>query len=65
MQEANRLFPETLRARVPRGLPAAVAAAARRRCTTPSEWMRQCMLRSLEAEGIRLDENWCIERCEE
>jgi hypothetical protein len=37
----GRLFPETVRARVPRGLPAAVAAAARRRCTTPSEWMRQ------------------------
>src|SRR5262245_33482541 len=45
-----RLFPETLRLRAPRGLPAAVAVAARHRHMTPSEWARQSILRCLEAD---------------
>jgi hypothetical protein len=49
-----RLFPETLRMRAPRGLPAAVAVAARRKHMSPSEWARQSILRSLEADGVRL-----------
>ena len=47
-------FPEALRLRVPRGLPAAVATAARRHHTSAPEWVRQTLLRSLEAEGVRL-----------
>jgi hypothetical protein len=35
-------------------MPAAVAAAARRKHMSPSEWARQCILRSLEADGVRL-----------
>lgn len=47
-------FPESLRLRVPRGLPAAVAAAARRHHTSAPEWVRQTLLRSLAADGVRL-----------
>jgi hypothetical protein len=47
-------FPEALRLRVPRGFPAAVAKAANRRHTTPAEWVRQMLLRSLEADGVHL-----------
>jgi hypothetical protein len=54
MQAEARRYPETLRARVPRGLPAAVEVAARKRHTNPSEWIRQKTLRALEADGITL-----------
>ena len=47
-------FPEALRLRVPRGLPAAVKAAARRHHTSAPEWVRQVLLRGLELEGLRL-----------
>ena len=47
-------FPERLRLRTPAGLHAAVEAAARQRHTSPSEWARQAILRSLEAEGLCL-----------
>jgi hypothetical protein len=50
----SRLFPEMLRARVPAGLTAAVAAAARRHHTSAPEWVRQVILRCLAAEGVRL-----------
>jgi len=55
MQVASTVrFPEALRLRVPRGLPAAVEAVARRHHTTAPEWVRQTLLRSLEADGVRL-----------
>jgi hypothetical protein len=47
-------YPDKMRLRVPRGLPAAVQLAAKQRHTTPAEWARQALLRSLEAEGVRL-----------
>lgn len=47
-------FPDRLRLRAPRGLPAAVKAAARRRHTCASEWMRQTLLRGLQNEGVSL-----------
>ena len=53
-------FPDRLRLRVPRGLPAAVDAVAERRHTSPSEWMRQALLRALEQEGVRLCDG-CVE----
>ena len=49
-------FPDSMRLRVPRGLPAAVQLAAKQRYTTPAEWMRQAILRSLEAEGVQLSD---------
>ena len=49
-------FPDKLRLRVPRGLPAALRIAATRRHTTPTEWARQTLLRGLAAEGVLLSD---------
>jgi len=54
MQEPIVHFPDSMRLRVPRGLPAAVQLAAKQRHTTAAEWARQTLLRGLEAEGVRL-----------
>jgi hypothetical protein len=56
MQNANAgvRFPERFRLRGPRGLCAALDAAAERHHTSPSEWARQVILRGLEAEGVQL-----------
>lgn len=54
MQNDTGLFPEVVRLRTPRGLRAALEIAARRRHTTPAEWARQALIRSLEADGIQL-----------
>jgi hypothetical protein len=47
-------FPEDLRAKAPRGAKAAIAAAAERRQISHSEYVRQALLRSLEADGVSL-----------
>jgi len=47
-------FPERKAVRVPAGLLEAVEGAARRQFTSPSEWARQALLRSLAAEGVCL-----------
>jgi hypothetical protein len=57
-------LPEALRLRVPAGLPRAVQAAARRHHTTGAEWVRQALLRSLQAEGLFLRDGGEIERVE-
>jgi hypothetical protein len=49
-------FPDSLRLRVPRGLPSAVQQAAKQHHTTPAEWARQALLRGLEADGVRLSD---------
>ena len=54
-------FPDTLRLRAPRGLPAAIEVAAKQRHTTAAEWMRQALLRGLEADGLHLLPNGKIE----
>lgn len=48
-------FPEPVQFRGPLGIRAAVWVLARRKYTTPSEVMRQFVIRGLEEEGIRLD----------
>lgn len=40
--------------RVPRNFVAALRLVAQQHNTLPSEWARQALLRSLAAEGIRL-----------
>ena len=47
-------FPEDLRVKAPRGAKAAIAAAAERRHTSHSKYVRQALLRSIEADGVRL-----------
>ena len=54
-------FPQRLAFRAPLGLPAAVEAVARQRHTNPSEWIRQTVLRALEADGLRLSADGHIE----
>ena len=45
-------YPEKMRLRLPRGMPEALALAAEHHHTTPSEWARQALLRSLQADGV-------------
>jgi len=47
-------FPEDLRVKAPRGARAAIAAAAELKNTSHSEYVRQALLRCLEADGVRL-----------
>jgi hypothetical protein len=47
-------FPEDLRVKAPRGAKAAIAAAAERKHTSHAEYVRQALLRSLEADGVKL-----------
>jgi hypothetical protein len=46
-------YPEKMRLRLPRGMPEALALAAGQHHTTPSEWVRQTLLRGLQADGRR------------
>jgi hypothetical protein len=61
MQTAAARFPEALKLRVPQGMAAALATAARRRHTSASEWARQCLLERLAAEGVRLGDDGQVE----
>ena len=47
-------FPEDLRVKAPRGARAAIAAAAQIRHTSYAEYVRQAVLRSLEADGVKI-----------
>jgi uncharacterized protein (DUF1778 family) len=47
-------FPEDLRVKARRGARAAIAAAAQLKHTTLSEYVRQALLRCLEADGVKL-----------
>ena len=54
IEDGRGIFPEDLRVKAPRGSREAIAAAAERKHTTQSEWIRQSLLRTLEADGVRL-----------
>jgi hypothetical protein len=54
ISDAHLHYPARLRLRTPKGLPAAIEMAARHRHTTPAEYARQALLRSIEADGVRL-----------
>jgi hypothetical protein len=45
-------FSSYLRIRTPEKLPAAIAAAAERKLTTSSEYVRQAVIERLKADGI-------------
>jgi hypothetical protein len=49
-------YPEKMRLRLPRGMPEALALAAGQHHTTPSEWVRQTLLRGLQADGVSIRE---------
>jgi hypothetical protein len=54
IEDGRGIFPEDLRIKAPRGSRQAIAAAAQRKHTTKSEWIRQSLLRALEADGVKL-----------
>lgn len=54
IEDGRGRFPESLRVKTPRGARAAIAAAAGIRNTTQAEYVRQALLRSLEADGVML-----------
>ena len=47
-------FPEDLRVKAPRGAGAAIAAAAQIKHTSNAEYVRQAVLRSLDADGVKI-----------
>ena len=47
-------FPEDLRVKAPRGAGNAIEIAASKCNTTKSEWIRQALLKGLEADGITI-----------
>ena len=51
---AARFFPEDFRVKAPLGFNAAVRAAAQRQHITRAEYARRALLRSIEADGVRL-----------
>ena len=54
IEDGRGVFPEEVRVKAARGSRKAIAAAAELQNTTQSEWLRQSILRSLEADGLRL-----------
>ena len=56
------LFPERMRVRTPKGLPAAIEAAARQHHTAPAEYVRQSLLRAIAADGIHLTPDGDVQR---
>jgi hypothetical protein len=54
IEDGRGIFPEDLRVKAPRGSRQAISAAAQRKHTTKSEWIRQSILRALEADGVKL-----------
>jgi hypothetical protein len=59
------VFPETLKHRGPAGLNQAIKLAARKQHRTAGEFVRQCLLRSLEEQGVRLHENGRVEEIDD
>jgi len=57
-------YPEKMRLRLPRGMPQALALAAGQHHTTPSEWVRQALLRSLQGDGVCLCDGTCSRQTE-
>lgn len=54
IEDGRGRFPEDLRVKAPRGARAAITAAAQIKNTTNAEYVRQALLRCLEADGVRL-----------
>jgi hypothetical protein len=54
IEDGRGRFPEDLRVKAPRGVRAAIAAAAQLKHTSHSEYVRQALLRSLETDGVKL-----------
>jgi hypothetical protein len=51
---SDTTYSDRLVAMMPSGCNDLIKAAARRECRKPSEWVRQAVLRQLEADGLCL-----------
>jgi hypothetical protein len=54
VNDGRSRFPEDLKAKAPKGMSAAIAAAARIKNTTNAEYVRQAVLQCLATDGVRL-----------
>ena len=54
IEDGRGIFPEDFRLKAPRGFNDAVRAAAQRQHMTRAEYARRALLRSIEADGVRL-----------
>jgi hypothetical protein len=54
IEDGRGNFPEDFRVKAPRGFNDAVRAAARQQHMTRAEYARRALLRSIEADGVRL-----------
>ena len=52
--DGRGIFPEDFRVKAPRGFNDAVKAAAKRQHMTRAEYARRALLRSIEADGVKL-----------
>jgi hypothetical protein len=54
IEDGRGIFPEDFRLKAPRGFNDAVRAAAQVQHMTRAEYARQALLRTLEADGVKL-----------
>ena len=54
IEDGRGIFSEDFRLKAPRGFNDAVRAAAQRQHMTRAEYARRALLRSIEADGVRL-----------
>lgn len=54
IEDGRGIFPEDFRVKEPLGFNEAVRAAARRQHMTRAEYARRALLRSIEADGVKL-----------
>jgi hypothetical protein len=54
IEDGRGIFPEDFRVKAPRGFNDAVRVAARLQHMTRAEYARRALLRSIEADGVRL-----------
>ena len=54
VNDGRARFPEDLKAKAPKGMSAAISAAAQIRNTTNAEYVRQALLRVMAEDGIKL-----------
>jgi hypothetical protein len=54
IEDSRGIFPEDFRLKAPRGFNEAVRAAALQQHMTRAEYARQALLRSIEADGVKL-----------
>lgn len=54
IEDGRGIFPEDFRVKAPRGFNDAVKVAAKRQHMTRSEYARRALLRSIQADGVKL-----------